>query len=148
MSYNFNQDGLLSPTDLKTALSKFLDEQGRVQFTERIAMVVREYGDGNPIEEIAKRLNVTRERIRQILAKAQRKIGVKAPPVEVYLCGPMTLEEWIDFKQMEDLRKELKTHLKVFGIEGEDQDSLTRLFFISLRNYFQDKSFMYEHEED
>ena len=146
MELKFNQDGLLSPRDLKLAVDRHLEEQGRVNFTERMTMVVREYGDGNPIEEIARRLNVTRERIRQILAKAQRKVGVKAPPAEVYLYGPMTLEEWMDYKQMDGLREQLKTHLKVYGIEGEDQDSLARLFFISLRNYFQEKSFMYEGE--
>lgn len=146
MELKFDQDGLLSPKDLKFAVDQYLEEQGRVNFTERMTMVVREYSNETPVEEIAQKLNVTRERIRQILIKAQRNIGVKAPPAEVYLYGPMTLEEWIDYKQMDDLREQLKTHLKVYGVEGKDQDGLARLFFISLRNYFQEKSFMFEGE--
>lgn len=148
MKYDFDTDGLIGPQQLKKAINTFLEDHGRLRMTERMQTIVREYISGSTVETIAKKMNVTRERIRQILTKAQRQLGIKAPPAEVYIYGALSLEEWMDHKQMGDLRDQLKTHLGVYGIEGEDNDSLTRLFFISLRNYFQDKSFMYEHEED
>ncbi len=148
MDYKFNSDGLLSPEDLRSAINLYMETNDKLNLTERMGKIVTDYIHERSIEEIASNLNVTRERIRQILARAQRKIGVKRPPAEVYIYEPMTLEEWIDYRQMEELREQLKTHLKVYGLNNEDNESLTRLFFISLRDYFQDKSFMYEGEGD
>lgn len=154
-NYKFDDNGLISREDLSNEFAKrqlklsglgidASDEDHK--FTSREIAISRFYVSGADIEEIAHRYNVTRERIRQILAKVQRKLGIKQPPSEpVY--GSLTLEEWKDHKQMDELETDIKTHLKVYGLSEDDVESVTRLVFISLRNYFQDKSFMYEGEE-
>jgi predicted DNA-binding protein YlxM (UPF0122 family) len=148
MNYQFDKYGLIDPTQLRLAIDVYLETHGKLSSSERMQSVIRSYIiNGQSIEEIAKSMNVTRERIRQILAKVQRKLGVKSPLAEEHIYGALTLEEWKDMKQMDNLEENIRTHLKVYGVKEEDIESLTRLIFISLRGWFQDKSFMYESEE-
>lgn len=48
------------------------------------------------------------------------------------------LDEWVERNGLEEVRKQWRVHFQVFGLDKEDQETLVRLCFISLRTVMVD----------
>lgn len=96
---NFNKDGILNYKELGEALDRYklnATAASHLRFGRHTEVALVNYLMGRSIEDIAGEMNVTRERVGQMLAKVQRKLGIQKPPSPIV--------EWVEESDMVDLK--------------------------------------------
>ena len=118
--YNLAFDIFEGSDKLRQVLPFYLEDVLEVDLTERERLCIYyKYKDGETLQEIADHFNVTRERIRQILAKALRKLRnpsrtnkfLAAPRLELIeaRCEIQELNKIIEsLKEVKDIPKDVK----------------------------------------
>ena len=105
MKHQFNEDGLLDPQQLKIEINNYLEKNERFPIlSSRFQSVVKDYILEKKIEDIAKELSITRERVRQIVYRCQLSIGILPPPP--------TFEDYINMFGLENLKNDVELFLQ------------------------------------
>jgi DNA-binding CsgD family transcriptional regulator len=139
MSSRFTNDGILKPSEFKRELDLLsinIPFNPKGILTNKESMVVNEWVMGNSIVGIADRLGATRERIRQILLKVQRKMGVDVVPANTWDPDDISsLEEWVEYEGLTDLRSDIKKAMVEFGIPSDAGKDVVNFIFSRFREF-------------
>lgn len=114
-------NGIASREEFAKALIPY---EGKWPFTKRTVDLLRSYLYQNEsIETMAFNRNVTMERVRQMLAKAQRTLGIAFP--EDDYCLPLSLEDRVFIYNLQKLQIVINQELSSLGLTSDHIEEIS-----------------------
>lgn len=111
---NFNRHGILDYKDLGKALDEYklnAISASHLHFGRYTEVALVNYLMGREIEDIAREMNVTTTRIVVMLAKVQRKLGIKPPSTPI--------SEWVENSDAIDLKTKITSAVTEYVATGQ-----------------------------